>query len=134
MLLLFLSFLRPPSDSAVLLALNQRIDSLVVARDTTSLRGLYAPDFVFNHGSGRTEGITTWLVSASRGSFTERRHDSVRVELHPGGLAILRGRLNVTKKNKEKEDRYYLWYIRVFTRTKKQWRLRSHTTYYEAHL
>lgn len=134
MFFLLLAFFQPASDSSFLLRLNQRIDSLVVARDTATLRELYAPDFVFNHGSGRTEGRATWLVSASKGSFTERRHDSVQVELHPGGLAILRGRLNVVKKSSGTENRYYLWYIRVFTLTNKQWRLVSHTTYYEAHL
>jgi hypothetical protein len=120
-------------DSLRLIELNQQIDDLVVSADTMQLRYLYAPDFVFSHGSGRVDQRSSWLVSASKGSFIRRQHDSVRVELHPG-TAILRGKLLVSKRQSNKIDQYFLWYIRVYALREKQWQLISHTTYAETHL
>jgi hypothetical protein len=121
------------NDSTTLLALNQQIDTWVVKADTANLSKAYAADFVFNHGSGRVDNKQSWLVSASKGSFTSRQHDSAKVELHTN-LAIIRGKLNVEKKNNTKPDMYYLWYIRVFTNNNHIWQLTSHTTYFEKHL
>lgn len=101
------------SDSSFLISRNQQIDTYVVEHNTTALDSLYAEDFVFSHGSGRIEGKKGWLTSVEKGSFISRQHDSVTVEWHPQ-LAILRGKLTVQKKGKEKTDRYHLYYIRVY--------------------
>jgi hypothetical protein len=121
------------SDSLKVIETNQQIDNLVVQADTASLSKLYRNDFVFNHGSGRVDSKSSWLLSAVKGSFISRNHDSVKVELH-NFLAIVRGKLNIQKKNKDKVDNYYLWYIRVYTKQEKNWLLISHTTYFEKHL
>ncbi len=121
------------SDSLKVIATNQQIDNLVVLADTATLSKLYRNDFVFNHGSGRVDSKASWLLSAAKGNFISRTHDSLKVELHDF-LAIVRGKLNIQKKNKDKVDNYYLWYIRVYTKQEKNWLLISHTTYFEKHL
>ena len=137
-LLLFLSFLlnnllqAQPGDSSYLVSLNQRIDDHVVKQDTTPLKAIYAEDFVFSHGSGKIEGKAGWMKSVVKGNFLARQHDSVTVELHPA-LAILRGKLSVQKKNKDKIDKYHLKYIRVYAYREKQWWLVSHVTTSEWH-
>ena len=89
------------TDSAFIISLNQQIDNYVVEKNTTALGKLYAADFVFSHGSGRVEGKEGWLKSVAKGGFLLRQHDSVIVELHPG-IAIVRGKFSVQKKNKER--------------------------------
>jgi hypothetical protein len=120
------------ADSSLLISLNQRIDDHVVKQDTTALLGIYADDFVFSHGSGKIEGKTGWMKSVAKGNFLARQHDSVTVELHPA-LAILRGKLSVQKKNKEKIDKYHLKYVRVFAWRGNKWWLVSHVTVQEWH-
>jgi Domain of unknown function (DUF4440) len=120
------------TDSAAIISLNQQIDSYVVQQNTTALDKLYAADFVFSHGSGRVEGKKGWLNSVTKGGFLLRQHDSVIVELHPG-IAIVRGKLSVHKKNKEKTDRYQLKYIRVYAYRNDSWQMVSHFTMAEYH-
>ena len=120
------------SDSSLLISLNQQIDNWVVKQNVADLEKVYAEDFVFSHGSGKVEGKKGWMVSVGKGNFLSRQHDSVTVELHPA-LAILRGKLSVEKKNKDKVDRYHLKYIRVFAYREKQWQLISHVTTSEWH-
>jgi hypothetical protein len=119
-------------DSNMIISLNQQIDSLVVRGDSAALEALYAPDFVFSHGSGKIEGKQSWLKSVAKGGFIVRQHDSVTVELHPG-MAIVRGRLSVQKKNREAISKYQLKYVRVYASRKKHWQLVSHITTHEVH-
>jgi hypothetical protein len=120
------------SDSSFLIVINQQIDDYVVSKDTASLNKLYAEDFVFSHGSGKIEGKRSWFKSVAKGNFVSRKHDSVTVEMHPN-LAILRGKLFVQKKGKDKTDRYYLQYIRIYAYRNKQWQMISHITTAEYH-
>jgi Domain of unknown function (DUF4440) len=120
------------SDSSFLIVLNQQIDDYVVSKDTASLNKLYANDFVFSHGSGKIEGKESWFKSVAKGNFVSRQHDSVKVELHPN-LAILRGKLSVQKKGKDKTDRYHLQYIRVYAYRNEKWQMISHITTAEYH-
>ncbi len=119
-------------DSNIIIKLNQQIDDYVVQKNTVALDELYSDDFVFSHGSGRIEGKEGWFKSVAKGSFLVRKHDSVTVELHPG-IAIVKGKLSVEKKNKEKTDHYHLKYIRVYTLKNQRWQLISHVTYNEYH-
>ncbi len=128
----FVLHAQPAADSSLLITLNQQIDNYVVEKNIAALDKLYADDFVFSHGSGRVEGKNGWFVSVSKGSFVARTHDSVKVELHPE-LAVVKGKLSVQKKGKEKTDRYHLTYIRVFAYRNKQWQLVSHSTTSEYH-
>ncbi|HMK03394.1 MAG TPA: nuclear transport factor 2 family protein [Ferruginibacter sp.] len=120
------------ADSSLIISLNQQIDNHVVQQSGTALEKLYAADFVFSHGSGRVEGKEGWLRSVAKGGFLLRQHDSVVVELHPG-LAIVKGKLSVQKKNRDKTDRYYLKYIRVYAYRNNAWQMISHITTSEYH-
>ena len=120
------------ADSNFIILRNQQIDTYVVEHNTTALDSLYADDFVFSHGSGRVEGKQGWFTSVAKGSFLSRLHDSVTVEFHPQ-LAIVRGKLSVQKKNKEKTDRYHLYYVRVYALRKNTWQMISHITTREYH-
>jgi len=119
-------------ERGFIISLNQQIDNYVVEKNTTALDKLYAADFVFSHGSGRVEGKEGWLKSVAKGGFLLRQHDSVIVEMHTG-IAIVRGKLSVQKKNKEKTDRYHLKYTRVYAYRNNSWQLISHYTMSEYH-
>lgn len=121
-----------PTDSTFIIQRNQQIDNYVVEHNTTALDSLYANDFVFSHGSGRVEGKSGWFISVGKGNFISRQHDSVSVEFHPN-LAIIKGKLSVQKKGKEKIDKYHLYYIRVFALRNKSWQMISHITTREYH-
>lgn len=120
------------SDSLLLAELNQQIDNYVVKKDIASLEKVYAADFVFSHGSGKVEGKEGWLKSAGKGLFISRNHDSVKVELHKE-VAIVKGKLTVAKTNKDKTDRYHLYYIRVYAKRNNAWQMISHSTTSEFH-
>lgn len=120
------------SDSSFLVRFNQQIDDDVVKKNIPSLEKAYADDFVFSHGSGRVEGKAPWLKSAGKGLFISRTHDSVKVEMHPD-VAIVKGKLSVAKTNKEKTDRYHLYYIRVYAKRNNTWQMISHSTTAEYH-
>lgn len=120
------------SDSSLLITLNQQIDNYVVLRNTEALDKLYANDFVFSHGSGRIEGKKGWFSSVAKGNFLLRQHDSVTVEMHPG-IAVVRGKLSVQKKDVKDTSRYLLKYVRVYALRGKQWQLISHVTIWEYH-
>jgi hypothetical protein len=119
-------------DSALLVQLNQEIDQAVVNKDTVLLRRRYADDFVFSHGSGRVEGRSSWFGSLMRNNYPQRSHDSVTVELHPG-IAIVKGKMTIQRAGKDKIDKYYLKYIRVYAKREQQWVLISHSTTWEMH-
>lgn len=128
----FVTLAQTSSDSSILLLLNQQIDNYVVANNVISLDKLYADDFVFSHGSGRVEGKQGWFTSVAKGSFLQRQHDSVTVELHTN-IAILKGKLSVTKKGTKENSRYHLKYLRVYALRNLQWQMISHITYWEVH-
>jgi hypothetical protein len=119
-------------DSLTLINLNQEIDSRVVKRDTVWLHTKYGNDFVFSHGSGKVEGRNSWLSSVIRSNFVQRQHDSVKAELH-ANIAVLKGKMDIKKVNKEKTDSYHLRYIRVYALRKDGWELISHNTTHEWH-
>ncbi|MCG2616902.1 nuclear transport factor 2 family protein [Terrimonas sp. NA20] len=119
-------------DSLDLVELNQRIDDLVVKQDVKSLEDLYADDFVFSHGSGKVEGKESWLKTVGRAVYPSRQHDSVKVELHPG-VAVVKGKMDIRRNDKDKVAIYHLRYIRVYALRGKQWQMISHSTTEEKH-
>lgn len=115
------------SDSGYIVLLNQQIDMYVVQKNVTALDTLYAPDFVFSHGTGKVEGKASWLATVSNGNYPMRQHDSVTVEMHPG-LAIVKGKMAIQRIDKDKTVRYHLKYIRVYALRNKRWQMISHST------
>jgi ketosteroid isomerase-like protein len=114
--------------------INRNIDYAVVKKDVAILRQLYADDFVFTHGTGYVEGKESWIkdVENPAKKFTSREHDSTLVELHQD-LAIVTGRLIISRSEKDKVYRYGIRYIRVFALRNKDWQLVSHRTIKEWH-
>lgn len=120
------------ADSIYLIQYNQRIDDAVVGRNIKLLDSAYANDFVFSHGSGNVQSKEAWLKSVTRNTWPERRHDSVRVELH-SDLAVVKGNMILKRIDKDKTALYRLKYIRVYAIRDKRWQLVSHSTIYEVH-
>src|SRR5687768_11047681 len=120
------------ADSATLIRQNQLTDQYVVSQNLIELQKMYADDFVFSHGSGRVDNKSSWLKSVERGGFLKREHDSAKVELH-GLVGIIRGKLQVQKNTKTGVNKYYLYYVRVFSKRTGQWQLISHITTSEFH-
>ncbi|RYD83257.1 MAG: nuclear transport factor 2 family protein [Sphingobacteriales bacterium] len=115
------------SDSLLLVELNQQADNDVVKKNITALEKIYADDFVFTHGTGKIDNKSSWLRSAAKGLFVSRNHDSVTVEMHKT-TAIVKGKLSVVKNNREKTDRYHIYYLRVFCKRENGWQMVSHYT------
>ena len=115
--------------------LNQSIDQAVVDKNISFLKKHYADDFVFTHFTGQIDSKESWIKnieSMGDARFTKREHDSTTVELH-GEVAIIFGKLSVTRESKEKTlSGYALWYVRVFARRNKVWQMISHRSTEEA--
>jgi len=128
---------QPAIDSTgrLLTELNKQIDNYVVMKNIAALDSLYADDFVFTHGTGLVDNESSWLknVAVNGSQFLSRRHDPVTVEMHPG-FALLKGRLDVDRKDENGQHRYSLRYIRVYARWNNRWQLASHSTTQEIHL
>lgn len=114
--------------------LNQRIDNAVIKKDVDQLRKLYADDFVFTHGTGVVDSKESWLkdIEKSTARFISRQHDSTTVEVHDN-VAIITGRLMVTREGEKGISKYGIRYVRVYALRKKQWLLISHRTVKEWH-
>lgn len=120
------------TDSELLLRINSQIDERVVKKDISFLQKHYADDFVFTHGGGLVEDKSSWIknVSNPNSKFVSRVHDSTSVELH-GDVALVIGKMAITRKDKDKEVAYGLKYIRVYRKNKNVWQMISHrTTHY----
>lgn len=114
--------------------LNQTIDNAVIKKDFVQLRKLYADDFVFTHGTGVVDSKESWLkdIEKSTARFVSRQHDSTTVEMHDN-VAIITGRLLVTREGEKGISKYGIRYVRVYAYRKKQWLLISHRTVKEWH-
>ncbi len=121
--------------SAIVEALNRRIDDAVVQKDLPQLQRWYADDFIFTHGTGVVDDKNSWLktVADPAARYLSRTHDSLTTELHQH-VAIVHGKLTVSRENTGRPANYELWYLRVFALRKKQWQLVSHRTISERHL
>lgn len=122
----------PVTDSARIVALEQRIEDAVVRRDTTYLGSVYAPTFRFKHASGQLEDrarrMQALRTPARPGSaqMIERRVDSLDVEVH-GDVALSTGRIHVRRDGPPSPDRdYTIRYARVYVRRDGRWQLLTH--------
>ncbi|HYF67049.1 MAG TPA: nuclear transport factor 2 family protein [Ohtaekwangia sp.] len=125
---------QPNGTPHPVLQVNQDIDNAVVKKNIAMLEKHYAMDFVFTHGTGTVDSKTTWIEAVKRPqtNFVSRKHDSTAVELHDD-IAIVTGKLMVTRGDKEKIDSYGLRYVRVFRLKGERWQLISHRTTSEWH-
>jgi len=114
--------------------LNRKVDRAVVQKDIAVLQEIYADDFVFTHGTGLVDSKASWIknIQNSLTKFLSREHDSTQVEMH-GSIAIVTGRLLVSRESKEGSAKYGLRYVRVFALRKRKWQMISHRTVKEWH-
>lgn len=116
------------------LAVNTQIDASVVKKDIASLEKFYADDFVFTHGTGLVDSKTSWLQNIQNHDvqFKSRVQDSTKAEMH-GDVAIVIGRLDIVREQKQQVFKYGLWYVRVFVLKDNRWQCISHRTTKEWH-
>jgi ketosteroid isomerase-like protein len=132
-LLLFGSCFAQTPDVEVLTA-NAQIDAGVVNKDIPALEKLYADDFVFTHGTGLVDSKASWLknIQNPEVTFKSRVQDSTKAEMH-GDVAIVIGRLDIVREQKQQTFKYGIWYVRVFVRRDNRWQCISHRTTKEWH-
>jgi hypothetical protein len=113
---------------------NKAIDEGVISKNIAALDTLYADDFVFTHGTGFVDSKKSWLVNVAKKEqvFASRVQDSTTVEVHPD-VAMVTGRLSISRKDNDKLVNYGLWYVRIFAPRGKYWQLVSHRTTKEWH-
>jgi ketosteroid isomerase-like protein len=121
-------------DRETLLSINAQLDEAVVKKNIAVLEKYYADDFVFTHGTGFVEGKSSWIknVANPNTNFVSRTQDSTTVELHDD-VALVIGKIEITRKDKEKNIAYGIWYIRVYRKKNDLWQVISHRTTREWH-
>jgi len=121
-------------DSEILLSINAQVDEAVVKKNIDVLEKHYADDFVFTHGTGFIEGKASWIknVANPNTKFVSRVQDSTTVELH-NDVALVIGKIEITRKDKDKNIAYGIWYIRVYRKKNNLWQMISHRTTREWH-
>lgn len=121
------------ADTEVLAA-NAQIDAGVVAKDIDVLKKLYADDFVFTHGTGLVDSKASWLKNIQNPEvlFKSRVQDSTKVEMH-NDVAIVVGRIDIVREQKQQTFKYGIWYVRVFIQKDNRWQCISHRTTKEWH-
>ncbi len=126
--------LDPEKTREQLARLNAEVDAAVVNRDVPRLQRIYAPDFVFTHGTGLVEGVDGWLRTVSDTSlhYLARTQDSTNVELHTG-VALVSGRMLITRAQRGDTARYGIWYVRLYQEKENRWQMISHRTTREWH-
>jgi ketosteroid isomerase-like protein len=115
--------------------LNRAIDRAVVEKDFATLQKHYGEDFVFTHGTGDIDSKASWIKNIQNmgtARFASREHDSTVVEVH-GDIAIVSGKLSVTRESGNEIRKYHLRYVRVFALRKRIWQMISHRTTSEWH-
>jgi ketosteroid isomerase-like protein len=127
----------PPNAAIIKLIddTNRKIDRAVVSKDINFLEQHYGEDFVFTHATGLIDSKKSWIETIKKNKgYAAREHDSTIVELHKD-LAIIAGKLTVTRLEPAKDGttKYSLRYVRVFTLRKKNWEMISHRSTSEWH-
>ncbi len=122
-----------PALTEEFLQMEQSIEDAVVRADLEHLKKVYAEDFRFAHGSGSVQNKAEWLISVGKKQFISRKISASEVELHKD-IAVTSARLDVVRRGKDGDEKYWLKYIRVYRKKGKSWRMISHRTILEIHL
>lgn len=131
MLLFFLSLVctfNVKSQEPSLTSFEQRVAAEVLSGNLAFLRGVYADDFVFTHGTGTVQNKEEWLSSVertyNRQAVRSRIIGEQSVEAH-GEISITRGKITVDLVDGRN---YWVDYVRVYKNTEKSWLMLSHIT------
>jgi hypothetical protein len=117
------------TSSAYIASLNAFIDHSVVSKNKAALDTLYADDFMFTHGTGHIDSKASWLkgIMDPQTVYISREHDSVVVERHDH-IAMIYGKLTITRKDGEGRTKYAIKYVRVYLYQNNRWQMISHRT------
>jgi len=131
-LLLFIIFYNSACaqrDNEALLSINAKIEEAAVKKNTDVLEKYIADDFVFIHGTGFVDNKSSWIKSVANPSskFISRVQDSTTVELHDD-VALVTGKVEITRMDKDTSVGYGILYIRVYRKKKDVWQIISHRT------
>ncbi|MBV9880772.1 MAG: nuclear transport factor 2 family protein [Gemmatirosa sp.] len=123
------------ADSALLAALEVRVEDAVTRSDAAFLDGVYAPTFRFKHATGQLEdrAIRMAALRATPRPGTprvvSRTVDSLEVEVH-GDVALTTGRIHVRREGGDPADAarrsYTIRYARLYQRRDGRWLLVTH--------
>lgn len=116
------------SDSAVIAALERRIEQATMRGDVAYLDSVYAPSFRFKHSTGTLEERAPRLAALRERPSTvfARDLDSLDVEVH-GDIALTTGRIHVRQESSDPRWREYtIRYARVYVRRAGRWQLLTH--------
>jgi len=116
-------------DNEALLSINAQIEEAAVKKNTDLLEKYIADDFVFIHGTGFIDNKSSWIKSVANPSskFSSRVQDSTTVELHDD-VALVTGKVEITRLDKDISVGYGILYIRVYRKKKDEWQIISHRT------
>ena len=94
---------------------NKKSDHAIMSKDTVTLLGLYAKDFLFTHSGGNIDTKDSWIKSIKNADrhYISRTHDSVQAELH-SNVVIVKGRLLIERQDKDKTAQYGIMYVRIY--------------------
>lgn len=118
----------PANDSALIAAMERRIESATMRRDVAYLDSVYAPSFRFKHSTGVLEERAPRLAALRAGTAAvfARDLDSLDVEVH-GDVALTTGRVHVRQESSDpKWTEYTIRYARVYVRRNGRWQLLTH--------
>jgi len=113
-----------------LVALEELMAASVLVADIPTLEKMYSDDFLFTHGTGEVQTKEQWLAGLENGSpsWTERKVDSIKVEVH-GNVAVTTGRIYAqTRSDDPLWQEYLIWYVRTYRLHGESWKLLSHKT------
>ncbi len=116
------------SDSAILVALELRVEQATMRGEVASLDSIYAPSFRFQHATGEVEERAPRLAALRNRTTTvfARDLDSLEVEVH-GDIALTTGRIHVRQASPDPQWREYtIRYARVYVRRAGRWQLLTH--------
>jgi hypothetical protein len=122
--------------AAEVLALEQRIEAAVVARDVDFVDGVLSSDFSFAHGDGWTTGgnpamlddKAAFLKRVADGEYLVHDLDQVKTEVH-GDVVITYGRyVSLYMPGNRRGQLSSIWFERVYHKRDGQWKFLSHRT------
>ncbi|WP_299528604.1 nuclear transport factor 2 family protein [Ulvibacterium sp.] len=126
----FLSHAQPmvSKGEKEIMAFEVAIENAVANGDIDFLEKAYAKNFVFTHGSGDAQNKEQWLndvkKASEEGTYISRVVNSQNVTLG-NGIAIIKGKTTVTRKNK---NPFWIQYTRIYKKDSNDWQLLSHLT------
>jgi uncharacterized protein (TIGR02246 family) len=101
----------------------------VLKRDESGLKGIFSPDVIYAHSTGKVENLTEYLGRLREGKqrYDTFQYEKTTVRVH-GDSAVLHAIARVTGKNDAGPFNDHLMLIHFWVRKNGAWRLVAHQT------